>query len=57
MRLPGSDEYEAILVPDAPIVTDQSRKVVMTVKSDGIVSQAVRARPDDRTACAIIRRG
>ena len=37
IRIPGSEPYKAILIPDAAIVTDQSRKVVLTVKDDGTV--------------------
>ena len=32
IRIPGSPEYDALLIPDAAIVTDQSRKVVLTVQ-------------------------
>ena len=46
IRIPGSEPYEAILVPDAAVVTDQSRKIVMTVKDDGTVEpKVVRAGP------------
>lgn len=41
IRIPGSPEYEAILIPDEAIVTDQSRKLVMVVGEDGTVG----ARP------------
>jgi RND family efflux transporter MFP subunit len=37
LRVPGSSEHEAILIPDAAIASDQARKVVMTVKEDGTV--------------------
>lgn len=37
LRLVGSDEYEAILIPDAAVVSDQSQKLVMTVDDDGTV--------------------
>ncbi len=46
IRRPGSEPYEAILVPDSAVVTDQSRKIVMTVKDDGTVEpKVVRAGP------------
>ena len=32
IRIPGSPEYDAFLIPDSAIVTDQSRKVVLTVE-------------------------
>jgi len=41
LRLPGSERYEAILIPDSALVTDQSRKIVMTVKDDGTVEPRV----------------
>jgi len=37
VRLPSSAPYEAMMVPDAAIVTDQSRKLLMTVAADGTV--------------------
>lgn len=39
IRMPGSAPYEAILVPDAAVITDQSRKVVLVVGPDGLVAQ------------------
>jgi RND family efflux transporter MFP subunit len=41
LRLPGSEPYEALLLPDAAIVTDQSRKIVMIVRDDGTVEARV----------------
>lgn len=37
IRVPASAPHQAILIPDSAIVTDQSRKIVMTVKDDGTV--------------------
>jgi RND family efflux transporter MFP subunit len=37
VRIPGSPEYDAILVPDDAIVSDQARKLVLTVAPDGTV--------------------
>ena len=46
IRIPGSEPYEALLVPDAAIVTDQSRKLLMTVAEDGtVVPKVVRLGP------------
>jgi RND family efflux transporter MFP subunit len=46
LRLPGSEPYNAILVPDEAILTDQSRKIVMTVAEDGtVVPSVVRPGP------------
>jgi RND family efflux transporter MFP subunit len=41
VRLIGSSPYEALLLPDAAIATDQSRKIVFVVKAD----DTVEARP------------
>lgn len=38
MRLPVSGEYEAVLVPDEAILSDQARKIVMTVDAEGTVA-------------------
>jgi RND family efflux transporter MFP subunit len=46
LRLPGSISYEAMLVPDSAIVSDQSNKIVMTVAADGtVVPKVVRPGP------------
>jgi RND family efflux transporter MFP subunit len=37
VRLIGSAPYEALLVPDSAIATDQSRKIVFVVKDDDTV--------------------
>ena len=41
VRLIGSAPYEALLLPDTAIATDQSRKIVFVVKDDNTVE----ARP------------
>ena len=41
VRLIGSSPYEALLIPDTAIATDQSRKIVFVVKDD----DTVEARP------------
>ncbi|WP_197409575.1 efflux RND transporter periplasmic adaptor subunit [Erythrobacter sp. YT30] len=41
LRLLGSGEYDAMLVPDEAILSDQSNKIVMIVDSDNVVQ----ARP------------
>jgi multidrug efflux pump subunit AcrA (membrane-fusion protein) len=41
VRLIGSAPYEALLLPDTAIATDQSRKIVFVVKPD----DTVEARP------------
>ena len=37
LRLLGSGEYTATLIPDHAVLSDQARKIVMTVDSDGTV--------------------
>jgi RND family efflux transporter MFP subunit len=37
IRITGSEPHEAILIPDSAIVSDQSRKIVMTVDAGGKV--------------------
>jgi RND family efflux transporter MFP subunit len=37
VRMPGSSPYEALLVPDAAIGTEQARKFVLTVNADNTV--------------------
>ena len=41
VRLIGSAPYEALLIPDVAVATDQSRKIVFVVKPD----DTVEARP------------
>ena len=58
IRIPASQQHVAILIPDAAVVTDQSRKVVMTVKEDGTVEQkVVRPGPMTDDGLRIIRSG
>jgi RND family efflux transporter MFP subunit len=37
VRLPGSADYDAVLVPDAAVATDQDRRYVLVVGNDGVV--------------------
>jgi RND family efflux transporter MFP subunit len=58
IRVPASERYEALLVPDAAIISDQSRKIVMTVKEDGTVEpKIVRPGPGTDDGLRIIRSG
>lgn len=41
VRLPASDAYKALLIPDSAIIADQSRKIVMTVTQDNTVEPRV----------------
>ncbi len=57
LRLPGSPRYAAVQVPDHAIVSDQARKIVMTVADDGtVVPRVVRPGPTEN-GLRIIRRG
>lgn len=57
LRLPGSNPYDALLVPDAAIVSDQARKLVLTVAADGtVVPKEVRPGPRE-LGLRIVRRG
>jgi RND family efflux transporter MFP subunit len=38
IRLPGSGEFEALLIPDQAVIADQARKIVMVVDAEGNVS-------------------
>src|SRR5947207_2424775 len=57
VRLIGSAPYEALLVPDTAIATDQSRKIVFVVKDDDTVeARAVVLGPLDE-GLRVIREG
>jgi RND family efflux transporter MFP subunit len=38
IRLPGSGQFDALLIPDGAVIADQARKIVMVVAADGMVS-------------------
>ncbi|WP_249128077.1 efflux RND transporter periplasmic adaptor subunit [Bradyrhizobium lablabi] len=57
VRLIGSSPYEALLLPDTAIATDQSRKIVFVVKDDDTVeAKAVTLGPLDE-GLRVIREG
>jgi len=57
IRVPASERYQAILIPDEALVSDQSRKLVMTVNADNvIVPKVVRPGPT-HDGLRIIRTG
>jgi RND family efflux transporter MFP subunit len=57
VRLIGSAPYEALLLPDTAIATDQSRKIVFVVKADDTVeARAVTLGPLDN-GLRVIREG
>jgi RND family efflux transporter MFP subunit len=58
IRIPASQQHVCILIPDGAVVTDQSRKLVMTVKEDGTVEpKVVRPGPMTEDGLRIIRSG
>jgi len=58
VRIPGSEPYKALMVPEAALVTDQAQKVVLTVAEDGtVVAKPVRAGPNRGPLLRIIREG
>ncbi|MET3841732.1 efflux RND transporter periplasmic adaptor subunit [Bradyrhizobium sp. OAE829] len=57
VRLIGSSPYEALLLPDTAIATDQSRKIVFVVKDDNTVeARAVKLGPLDE-GLRVVREG
>ena len=58
VRIPGSEPYDAIIVPEAALVTDQAQKMLMTVAADGtVVAKPVRTGPNRGPQLRIIREG
>jgi RND family efflux transporter MFP subunit len=57
IRIPGSPEYPAILIPDEAIVTDQSQKLVMTVTADNKIEPRVIRPGPHELGLRIVRRG
>jgi len=57
VRLPASAPHQALLIPDAAVVSDQSRKLLMTVAADGrVVPKLVELGPLEG-GLRIVRRG
>jgi RND family efflux transporter MFP subunit len=58
VRIPSSNPYDAILVPDSAIVSDQSNRIVMTVDPSGtVVPQVIRPGPLYSGGLRIVREG
>jgi RND family efflux transporter MFP subunit len=58
IRIPGSPLYDALLVPDAAIVTDQSRKQLLVVNAENKVEpRVIRPGPSQPGGLRIVRRG
>jgi len=57
IRLPASERYAALLIPDSAIVTDQSNKIVMTVSADGTVAPKLIRPGPTYDGLRIVRKG
>ena len=58
VRVPASNRYSAMIVPESAILNDQARKIVMTVAEDGtVVPKVVRPGPNRGPELRIIRSG
>jgi len=57
LRVVASNEYEAILLPDAAIGTDQARKIVAVVDANNVVSMKVIELGPMHDGLRIIRKG
>ena len=58
IRVPASNRYAALIVPESAFLNDQSRKIVMTVAADGtVVPKVVRPGPNRGPELRIIRSG
>lgn len=57
IRIPGSEPYKAILVPDAAVVTDQSRKIVLTVNDENVVVPKIIRPGPNYEGLRIVRSG
>jgi RND family efflux transporter MFP subunit len=57
IRVPGSEPYEAILLPETAIVTDQSQKIALVVAEDGTVGVKILRVGPHYNGMRIIREG
>lgn len=57
IRVPGSEPYEAILLPETAIVTDQSQKIALVVAEDGTVGVKILRVGPSYDGMRIIREG
>jgi len=57
IRVPGSEPYEAILLPETAIVTDQSQKIALVVADDGTVGVKILRVGPSYDGMRIIREG
>jgi len=58
VRIAISDPYDALLIPDAAILTDQSRKIVLTVAEDGtVIPKPIVAGAEQADGLRVVREG
>jgi RND family efflux transporter MFP subunit len=57
LRLPASAPHEALLVPEEALVSDQSRKLVMSVSEDGTVVPHVVQLGPNQDGLVVVRDG
>ncbi|HET6619738.1 MAG TPA: efflux RND transporter periplasmic adaptor subunit [Dongiaceae bacterium] len=57
IRVPGSEPYEAVLLPETAIVTDQSQKIALVVGDDGTVGVKILRVGPSHDGMRIIREG
>jgi RND family efflux transporter MFP subunit len=57
IRVPGSEPYEAVLLPETAIVTDQSQKIALVVADDGTVGVKILRVGPTYNGMRIIREG
>jgi multidrug efflux pump subunit AcrA (membrane-fusion protein) len=55
--LPGSDPYNAVLIPDSAILSDQSQKIVLTVDGQGMVAPRVIRPGPEIDGLRVVREG
>jgi RND family efflux transporter MFP subunit len=58
IRLPSSDEYEALLIPETALLTDQADRIVLTVGDDNVLkASAVELGPSQPGGLRVVRAG
>jgi len=58
IRLPSSNEYEGILIPETALLTDQGERIVLTVGDDNVLkARAVLLGPSQPGGLRVVREG
>jgi RND family efflux transporter MFP subunit len=58
IRLPSSDEYNGILIPETALLTDQGERIVLTVGDDNVLkTRAVQLGPSQPGGLRVVREG